>query len=167
VPHSSTISYSTTDDFCVYFSGTEQATPLHGHGEPSEGKLLGSELPFYSIKVALPLEFTVDPDSKKPGFLDWGDRLLAEANWRRGHCVYTGKVDKFTLLWGKLHPSCSSLLATDLPGAFEVSASRLYILTEGQEVQVIGEADCYETSLVVELSVETRGIEEEEDQREW
>jgi hypothetical protein len=117
--------------------------------------------------VALPLEFTVNPDSKKPGFLDWGDRLLAKANWRRGRCVYTGKVDKFTLLWGKLHPSCSSPLATDLPGAFEVSASRLCILTEGQEVQVVGEADCYETSLVVELSVETRGVEEEEDRREW
>jgi len=116
--------------------------------------------------VALPLEFTVNPDSKKPGFLDWGDYLLAEANWYRGRCVYTGKVDKFTLLWGKLHPSCSSLLATDLPGVFKVSASRLYILTEGQEVQVVGEADCYETSLVTELSVETRGIEEEEDQRE-
>jgi hypothetical protein len=70
VPHSSTISYSATDNLCVYFSGTEQAIPLHGHGEPSEDKLLGSELPFYSIKVALLLEFTVDPDSKKPGFLD-------------------------------------------------------------------------------------------------
>jgi hypothetical protein len=98
VPYSSTISHSATDDLCVYFSGTEQAIPLHGHGEPGEGKLLGSELPFYSIKVALPLEFTVNPDSKKPGFLDWGDHLLAEANWCRGHCMYTGKVDKFTLL---------------------------------------------------------------------
>jgi hypothetical protein len=91
---------------------------------------------------------------------------LAEANWCCGHCVYTGKVDKFTLLWGKLYPSCLSLLAIDLPGAFEVSASRLYILTKGQEVQVVGEADYYKTSLVVELSVETRGIEEEEDRRE-
>jgi hypothetical protein len=141
----------------------EQAIPLHGHGEPSEGKLLGSELPFYGIKVALLLEFTVDPDSKKPGFLDWGDRLLAEANWCRGRCTCTGKVDKFTLLWGKLYPLCSSPLAIDLPGAFKVLASRLYILTKGQEVQVISEADYYKTSLVVELSVETRGIEEEED----
>jgi hypothetical protein len=77
--------------------------------------------------------------------------------------MYTGKVDKFTLLWGKLYPSCSSLLAIDLLGAFEVSASRLYILTEGQEVQVVSKADCYKTSLVLELGVETRGIEEKED----
>ena len=70
VPHSSTISHSATDDLCVYFSGTEQAIPPRGRGEPGEGKLLGSELPFYGIKVALPLEFTVDPDSKKLDFLD-------------------------------------------------------------------------------------------------
>jgi hypothetical protein len=70
VLHSSTISHSTTDDFYVYFSSTEQAIPLYGHSEPSEGKLLGSELLFYSIKVALLLEFTVDLDSKKLGFLD-------------------------------------------------------------------------------------------------
>ena len=42
--------------------------------------------------------------------------------------------------------------------------SRLYILTEGQEVQVVSKANYYKTSLVIELSVETRGIEEEEDQ---
>jgi hypothetical protein len=164
VLHSSTISHSTTDDFCVYFSGTEQAILLRRHGEPGKGKLLGSELPFYGIKVALLLEFTVDLDSKKPGFLDWGDHLLAEANWRRRRYTYTGKVDKFTLLWGKLYSSCSSPLATDLPGAFKVSASRLCILTKGQEVQVVSKADYYESSLVTELSVETRGIEEEEDQ---
>jgi hypothetical protein len=131
VLHSSTISHSTTDDFCVYFSGAEQATPPHGRGEPSEGKLLGSELPFYGVKVALLLEFTVDPDAKKPGFLDWGDRLLAEANWRRGRCAYTGKVDKFTLFWGKLYAPCLSLLATDLPGTFEVPASLQCIFTKG------------------------------------
>jgi hypothetical protein len=93
VPHSSSIGYYTTDNLCVYFSGTEQAIPLHGHSEPSEGKLLGSELPLYSVKVALLLELTVDPDAKKPGFLDWGDRLLAEADSCRGRRMYTGKVD--------------------------------------------------------------------------
>jgi hypothetical protein len=70
VPHSSTISYSTIDNFYVYFSSIEQATPPRGHSKPSKGKLLGSELLFYSIKVALLLEFTVNPDSKKLGFLD-------------------------------------------------------------------------------------------------
>jgi hypothetical protein len=123
VPHSSTISHSTTDDFCVYFSGTEEATPLHGHGEPSEGKLLGSELPFYSVKVALPLEFTVDLDTKKPGLLDWSDRLLAKVNSCRGYCIYTGKVDEFTLFWGKLYALCLSLLAIDLLDTFEVLVS--------------------------------------------
>jgi hypothetical protein len=73
--------------------------------------------------VALPLEFTVDLDAKKPGLLDWGDRLLAEANSCRGRCIYTGKVDEFTLFWGKLHVLYLSLLATDLPGTFEVPAS--------------------------------------------
>ena len=68
--HSSTISHSTTDDFCVYFSDTEQATPLYRHGESSKGKLLGNKLLFYSVKVAFLLEFTVNLDSKKPGFLD-------------------------------------------------------------------------------------------------
>jgi len=70
VPHSSSIGHYTTDNLRVYFSGTEQATPPRGHSEPSKGELLGSELLLYSIKVALPLEFTVDPDAKKPGFLD-------------------------------------------------------------------------------------------------
>jgi len=73
--------------------------------------------------VALPLEFTVNPDTKKPGLLDWGDCLLAEANSYRGHCMYTGKVDKFTLFWGKLYALCSSLLAVDLPGTLKVSVS--------------------------------------------
>jgi hypothetical protein len=41
--------------------------------------------------------------------------------------------------------------------------SCLYILTKGQEVQVINKANYYKTSLVIELSIETRGIEEEED----
>jgi hypothetical protein len=73
--------------------------------------------------VALPLEFTVNPDTKKPGFLDWGDRLLAEANLCYRHYTYTGKVDEFTLFWGKLYTPCPSLLATGLPGTLEVLAS--------------------------------------------
>ena len=123
MPHSSSIGHCTTDNLCVYFSGTEQATPLRRRGKPGEGKLLGSELPFYGVKVALLLEFTVDLDAQKPGFLDWGDCLLAEANSCRGRRTCTGKVDEFALFWGKLHTLCSSLLATDLPGAFEVSVS--------------------------------------------
>jgi hypothetical protein len=70
VLHSSSIGYYTTDNLCVYFSGIEQAIPPRGHSEPSKGELLGSELLLYSIKVALLLEFTVDLDTKKPGFLD-------------------------------------------------------------------------------------------------
>jgi hypothetical protein len=70
VLHSSSIGHCTTDNLRVYFSGTEQATPPHGRSEPSKGELLGSELLLYSVKVALPLEFTVNPDAKKPGFLD-------------------------------------------------------------------------------------------------
>ena len=57
----------------------------------------------------------------------------------------------------------SSLLAIDLLGAFKVSVSYLYILTKGQEVQVVSKADCYKTSLVLELGVETRGVEEKKD----
>ena len=45
-----------------------------------------------------------------------------------------------------------------------MSVSRLYILTKGQEVQVISKANYYKTSLVIELSIETRGIKEKEDQ---
>jgi hypothetical protein len=123
VLHSSSIGHYTTNNLCVYFSNTEQATPPRGRSEPSKGELLGSELPLYSVKVALPLEFAVDPDAKKPGFLDWGDCLLAEANSCRGRRMYTGKVDEFTLFWGKLYAPCSSPLAVGLPGTFEVSAS--------------------------------------------
>jgi hypothetical protein len=70
VPHSSSIGHYTTDNLCVYFSSTEQAIPLYRHSEPSKSELLGSELLLYSVKVALLLEFTVNPDTKKPGFLD-------------------------------------------------------------------------------------------------
>jgi hypothetical protein len=60
VPHSSTISYYTTDHLSVYFPGIEQTIPLYRHGEPSKGELLGDKLPLYSIKVSLLLEFTVN-----------------------------------------------------------------------------------------------------------
>ena len=108
----------------------------------------------------------VNPDAEKPGFLDRGDSLLVEANRCRRRSACAGKVDEFALFWGKLHASCSSPLTTDLPGTFEVPASRLYILAKGQEVQVVSKAYCYETGLVTELSVETRGVEEKEDQGE-
>jgi hypothetical protein len=75
-------------------------------------------------------------------------------------------VDQFTLFRGKLYSLCSSLLAVNLPGAFEVPASLLHVLTKGKEVQVICEADCNKASLVIELSVETSGIEEEKDRGE-
>jgi hypothetical protein len=80
--------------------------------------------------------------------------------------VGTGKVDQFALFRGKLYSLCSSPLAVNLPGAFEVLASLLYVLTKGKEVQVICEADCNKASLVIELSVETSGIEEEKDRGE-
>jgi hypothetical protein len=63
MPHSGTIGNSATDNLCVYLPGAEQATPPRGHGEPSESKLLGSKLPFYSRKVTLLLKFTVDLDT--------------------------------------------------------------------------------------------------------
>jgi hypothetical protein len=63
VPHSGAIGHYTTDHLYVYLPGTEQAIPLRGHGEPSKGELLGGELPFYSIKVALLFKFTVDLDA--------------------------------------------------------------------------------------------------------
>ena len=75
-------------------------------------------------------------------------------------------MDEFTLFRGKLHAPRSSPLTTDLPGTLKVPASRQRIFTEGQEVQVVGKADCYKTSLVPELGVETRGVEEKEDRRE-
>jgi hypothetical protein len=75
-------------------------------------------------------------------------------------------VDQFTLFRGKLYSSCLSLLAANLPGAFKVLASLLCILTKGEEVQVIYEADCNKAGLVTELSIETSGIEEEKDRGE-
>ena len=114
--------------------------------------------------MVLLLEFTVDLDTQKLGFLDQGDCLLAEVNLYYKYYIYTGKVDEFTLFQGKLYTLCSSLLAVGLLGTFKVSASLQYIFTEGQEVQVISKADYYKTSLVLKLGVETRGIEEKEDQ---
>jgi hypothetical protein len=73
--------------------------------------------------VALLLEFIVNLDTKKPGLLDWGDRLLAEANLYYRHCIYTDKIDEFTLFWGKLYTLCLSLLAIDLLGTFKVLVS--------------------------------------------
>ena len=70
VLYSGSVGHSTTDDFSVHFSGTEQAISPRGRGEPGKGELLGSELPFYGGEMALLLEFTVDLDAKKPGFLD-------------------------------------------------------------------------------------------------
>ena len=70
VLYSSSIGHYTTDNLYIYFSGTEQAIPLHGHSEPSKGELLGSELLFYSIKIALLLEFIINLDTKKLGLLD-------------------------------------------------------------------------------------------------
>ena len=70
VLYSSSIGHCTTDNLYVYFSSIEQAIPLYRHSEPSKGELLGSELPLYSVKVALLLEFTVNPDTKKLDFLD-------------------------------------------------------------------------------------------------
>jgi hypothetical protein len=75
-------------------------------------------------------------------------------------------VDQFALFRGKLYSSCSSPLAANLLGAFEVPASLLCVLTKGEEVQVIYKADCNKAGLVVELSVETSSIEEEKDRGE-
>ena len=78
----------------------------------------------------------------------------------------TGKVDQFALFRGKLYSSCSSLLATNLLGAFKVPACLLCVLAKGKEVQVICEADYNKASLVTELSVKTSSIEEEKDKGE-
>ena len=63
MPHSSSIGYCTADNLYIYFSGMEQAIPPHRHSEPSKGKLLGSKLLFYGVKVALLLKFIVDLDA--------------------------------------------------------------------------------------------------------
>jgi hypothetical protein len=63
MPYSGTIGDCTADYLRVYLPGTEQVTPPHGRGEPSEGELLGGKLSLYSIEVTLPLEFTVFPNT--------------------------------------------------------------------------------------------------------
>ena len=45
-------------------------------------------------------------------------------------------------------------------------ASLLYVLTKGEEVQVISKTDHNEASLVTELGVEASSVEEEEDRGE-
>jgi hypothetical protein len=154
------------DHLCVYLPGTEQAIPPYRHSKPSESELLGSELLLYGSKVTLPLEFTVDPDTQKPGLLDRGNYLLVKVDWCHRSCIGTGEVDKFTLFWSKLYSLCSSLLATDLPGTLEVLVSHLYIPAEHKEVQVVSEADCNKAHMITELGIETGSIEEEEDRRE-
>jgi hypothetical protein len=166
VLYSSTIGNSTADHLRVYLPGTEQAILLYRYSEPSESKLLGSELLLYGSKVTLLLEFIVDPDTQKLGLLDRGNYLLVEVNQYRRSCVGTGKVDKFTLFWSKLYSSCSSLLATDLPGTLEVLVSRLCIPAEHKKVQVISKANCNKAHMITELGIETGSIEEEEDRRE-
>jgi hypothetical protein len=166
VPYPSTVGDSTTDYLCVYLPGTEQATPPHRYSEPSESELLSSKLLLYSSEVALLLEFTVDPDTQKPGLLDRGDYLLVEVNQYRRSRVGTGKVDKFALFWSKLHSLCSSPLATDLPGTLEVLASHLCIPAEHEEVQVISEADCNKAHVIAELGIETGSVKEEENRGE-
>jgi hypothetical protein len=166
MPHSSTICDCTADYLRVYLPGAEQATPPRGRSEPSESELLGGKLPLYSSEVTLPLEFTVDPDAQKPGLLDRVNYLLVEVNRYRGSRVGTGKVDKFALFRSELHSPCSSPLATDLPGALEVPASRLCIPTECEKVQVISEADRYEARVIAELGIETGSVKEEENRGE-
>jgi hypothetical protein len=129
-------------------------------------KLLGSELLLYGSKVTLPLEFTVNPDTQKPGLLDRGNYLLVEVDQYCRSYMGTGEVDKFTLFWSKLHSLYLSLLATDLPGTLKVLASHLYIPAEHKEVQVVSEADYNKAHMITELGIETGSIEEEEDRRE-
>jgi hypothetical protein len=116
--------------------------------------------------VTLLLEFTVDPDTQKPGLLDRGNYLLVEVDQCCRSCIGTGKVDKFTLFWSKLYSLYSSLLATDLLGTLKVLVSCLYIPTEYKEIQVISKANCNKAYIIIELGIETSSIEEEEDRRE-
>ena len=74
-------------------------------------------------------------------------------NWRRKSGVGLGKVDKFALFRGELHPLRTSPLAARLLGGFEVAASRLRVLTECKEVEVVGKADCNMACVVLELGI--------------
>jgi hypothetical protein len=75
-------------------------------------------------------------------------------------------VDQFALFRSKLYSAYRSPLVTVLPGTLEVPASRLYIPAKYEKVQIVGEADCNEASIVAELGIETGGIKEEENRRE-
>jgi hypothetical protein len=103
--------------------------------------------------VTLPLELAVNLDAKEPSLLNRRNNLLVEVNWCRRSGAGTGKVDELALFRGEFHPPRTSPLAASLPGGFEVAASRLRVLTERKEVEVIGEADCNMACVVLELSV--------------
>jgi hypothetical protein len=59
-----------------------------------------------------------------------------------------------------------SLLIIDLPGAFKVLVSHLYIPAKYKKVQVISKADYNKASIVIELGIETSSIKEKENKRE-
>jgi hypothetical protein len=62
-------------------------------------------------------------------------------------------VDEFALFRGELYPPRTSPLAARLPSSFEVAASRLRVLAERKEVQVVGKADCNMARVVLELGI--------------
>ena len=166
MPDPCTICDSTANDLCIDLPCAEQATTPRGRSESCESELLRGKLPLDCIKVAFPLEFTVNPDSEEPTFLDRCYNLLVEVNWRRRGGAGAGKVDEFALFRGELHPPRAGPLATRLPGGFEVAASHLRVLAERKEVKVVGKAHCNRASVFLELGVEAGGIEEEEDRGE-
>ena len=87
-------------------------------------------------------------------------------NRRRRRSAGAGKVDEFALFRGKLHSPCVSPLAARLPCAFEVLASRLCILAERKEVEVICKSNGNKASVVPKLGIETSSVEEEKDRGE-
>jgi hypothetical protein len=90
--------------------------------------------------------------------LNRGYDLLVKLNWSRWHYTGVGKVNKFTLFWGKLYSSYLGPLATYLPYAFKVAASHLGVLAKGQEVKVVSKADSNESALVLEQGIETGSV---------
>jgi hypothetical protein len=124
--------------------------------------LLGCKLPFYSIEVALPLEFAVDPDSEEPGLLDWCYSLVVEVDRCRWCSAGAGKVEELALFRGKLHSPCPGPPVTRLPRAFEVAAGLLGIFTKGKEVKVVRKSHGYKAGVFLELCIQASGIEEEE-----
>ena len=85
----------------IGYTGT---TP-RGRSEPSKGELLGSELPFYGIEVALPLKLAVDPNSQEPGLLNRLYSLVIEVDRRYRRSAGTGKIKEFAFFRGKFHSS--------------------------------------------------------------